>query len=106
MKSPTRAGKFTATATTTGTNEAATFSLDNLAGKPPTITAAGQAKRSALVGAHYAKPLQVKVLNGNGNPIHWKQLGQQLQRLRQCVAQHSFQCRRFAGPGYVWRLVG
>jgi adhesin/invasin len=62
----TTSGRFTATATTAGTTEAARFSLDNLGGKPPTITVDGKGKRSATVGAHYAKPLQVKVRDGSG----------------------------------------
>ena len=37
------------------------FSLDNLAGKPPTVKVGGNAKQSATVGADYAKPLRVKV---------------------------------------------
>jgi protocatechuate 3,4-dioxygenase beta subunit len=65
----TTAGRFTATATTTGTTEAATFSLDNLAGRTPSITNIGTSKRSATVGARYAKPLQVKVRDGSGRPM-------------------------------------
>ena len=65
----TTAGRFTATATTTGTNDAASFSLDNLAGKPPTINARAPAKQSATTGASYRKPLQVKVLTGSGKPL-------------------------------------
>ena len=65
----TTAGRFTATATTTGTNDAASFSLDNLAGKPPTINARAPAKQSATIGASYRKPLQVKVLTGGGKPL-------------------------------------
>jgi protocatechuate 3,4-dioxygenase beta subunit len=62
----TTAGRFTATATTTGANEVASFSLDNLAGQTPTITIDGRAKQSARVGTQYAKPLQVKVRDGSG----------------------------------------
>jgi adhesin/invasin len=63
------AGVFTATAATAGVVEPASFSLDNLAGPPPTITALTPAKRSATVSAHYRKRLHVKVLNGSGEPI-------------------------------------
>ena len=34
-------GPFTATATTAGSNDAASFSLDNLAGKPPSVSTSG-----------------------------------------------------------------
>jgi protocatechuate 3,4-dioxygenase beta subunit len=63
------AGRFTATATTTGTNAAADFSLDNLAAKAPTIVALGASNRSAAVGSRYAKPLKVKVHDGSGKPL-------------------------------------
>jgi hypothetical protein len=62
-------GKFTATAATAGTNALASYSLDNLADKPPTINAVGDAKQSALVGSGYAKPLQVKLRDGTGQPL-------------------------------------
>jgi protocatechuate 3,4-dioxygenase beta subunit len=65
----TTAGRFTATATTTGTNDAASFSLDNLAGKSPTIISIGSASRSAAVGTRYTKPLQVKVRDGSGQAV-------------------------------------
>ena len=64
----TTAGRFVATAATTGTTEVAGFSLDNRAGKSPTITAAAE-KRSAIVGAHYPKPLRVKVRDASGKPL-------------------------------------
>jgi adhesin/invasin len=63
------AGRFTATATTPGTTAAASFSLDNLAAKPPTIVALGASTRSAAVGSRYAKPLKVKVHDGSGKPL-------------------------------------
>jgi hypothetical protein len=65
----TTAGRFVATAATTSTVEVAAFSLDNRAGKSPTITATGKAKRSAIVGAHYARPLQVEVRDAGGKPL-------------------------------------
>ena len=65
----TTAGRFTATATTAGTSDAASFSLDNLAGKPPTIIGLGGASRSATVGTRYGRPLQVKVRDGGGQAL-------------------------------------
>jgi protocatechuate 3,4-dioxygenase beta subunit len=66
----TTAGRFTATAATTGTSNVASFSLDNRAGKGPTITVTSRReKRSAIVGARYAKPLQVKVRDASGKPL-------------------------------------
>jgi hypothetical protein len=65
----TAAGKFTATAVTAGTSDVARFSLDNLAGKPPTVTVDGNPKQAATVGADYAKPLRVLVRDGKGQPL-------------------------------------
>jgi protocatechuate 3,4-dioxygenase beta subunit len=63
------AGRFTANASTAGIVEPAGFSLDNLAGKSPTIVPVGTAKRTATVGTRYAKPLRVKVRDGSGKPL-------------------------------------
>jgi adhesin/invasin len=65
----TTAGRFTATAATTGANDVASFSLDNLAGHSPTITADGRAEQSATVGAHYGRPLRVKMRDVSGKPL-------------------------------------
>jgi len=65
----TTAGRFTATATTTGTTQAASFSLDNLSGNAPTVTLVGKAGRSAVVGGRYREPLEVKVRDGSGKPL-------------------------------------
>ena len=65
----TTAGRFTATAATAGTSSLASYSLDNVAGKPPAIEVDGNAKQSALVGAAYAKPLRVRVRDGAGRPL-------------------------------------
>ena len=65
----TTAGRFTATASTAGVVEPASFALVNLAGKSPAITAIGNPRRSMRVGAGYAKPLQVKVRDGSGKPL-------------------------------------
>jgi adhesin/invasin len=63
------AGGYTATATTAGTSAAASFSLDNVAGKGSVVRVAGPAKRSAVVGHRYSRPLQVKVVGANGKPL-------------------------------------
>ena len=60
------AGKFTATATTAGITEPASFQLDNLAGKPPLLQPVGKPKLSATVGARYARALQVKLTDASG----------------------------------------
>jgi adhesin/invasin len=62
-------GRFTATASTAGVVEPVSFALVNLAGKSPAITDIGNLRRSARVGAGYAKPLQVKVRDGSGKPL-------------------------------------
>ncbi len=63
------AGRFTASAATAGVVEPAAYALDNLAGKPPRITALAPATQSATVGFPYAKPLQVKLLDARGKPV-------------------------------------
>src|SRR5262249_19492290 len=65
----TTPGRFAATATTRGTAAAPTFSLDNLAGTPPTVIAVGHMTRSAAIGSRYAAPLVVKVRDGRGRPV-------------------------------------
>ncbi len=65
----TVAGRFTATAAVTGITEPASFSLDNLAGKPPTLAALGRRHRSATVASRYRQPLQVKVTGAHGAPL-------------------------------------
>jgi protocatechuate 3,4-dioxygenase beta subunit len=62
-------GRFAATATMAGSNDAASFALDNLAGKGPSVAVVGNKKRSTVVGAAYAKTLQVKVRDGSGKPL-------------------------------------
>jgi hypothetical protein len=62
------AGAFIASATTAGVVEPAAFSLLNLAGKPPTIQTLSRGAQSALVDARYAKPLRVRVLDGQRKP--------------------------------------
>jgi hypothetical protein len=62
-------GKFTATATTAGISEPASFQLDNLSGKPPLLEPVGKHKLSATVGARYGRPLQVKLTNATHEPL-------------------------------------
>ncbi len=62
-------GRFTATAAVAGVTNPATFSLDNLAGKPPTIRTLGTKRRSATVGIGYARPFQVEVRDAHGKPL-------------------------------------
>jgi protocatechuate 3,4-dioxygenase beta subunit len=62
-------GKFTATASTAGVVEPVSFTLVNLAGKPPAISGISNSRRSARVDAGYAKPLQVRVRDGSGKPL-------------------------------------
>jgi adhesin/invasin len=63
------AGAFTATASTSGIADPAVFSLDNMAGAPPTVSRLGAVKRSATVDSRYASPLQVKVIGADGTPV-------------------------------------
>jgi protocatechuate 3,4-dioxygenase beta subunit len=63
------AGTFTATASTAGVAEPVSFSLDNLAKKPPTITAATRARLTAIVGTRYRGMLRVKVRDDSGAPV-------------------------------------
>jgi adhesin/invasin len=64
----TTPGTFTASATVTGATGAATFALDNLAGKSPRIKAL-VGRQKAVVGATYRHVLKVEVLGGNGRPL-------------------------------------
>jgi hypothetical protein len=61
-------GKFKATAMVDGVSSAATFALDNLAGKAPRIEPL-VGRQKAAVGASYRHALKVKVLGGNGKPL-------------------------------------
>jgi protocatechuate 3,4-dioxygenase beta subunit len=63
------AGGFRATASTAGIAEPASFSLDNLAKRPATITTVGRARLAATIATRYRHPLQVKVRDGNGVPL-------------------------------------
>jgi hypothetical protein len=65
----TTAGTFAATATTTGTSDAAGFTLRNLAGGPGSVAAGAAATQSAVVGTHFPIPLAVTVTDKNGNPV-------------------------------------
>jgi hypothetical protein len=63
------AGRFTATASTAGITEPASFALDNLAARAPTIKPVGSAEQSATVGSRYRRTLQVKVTGAGGAPL-------------------------------------
>ena len=63
------AGAFTATATVSGSNSAASFRLDNLAGKPVTVTAGAGATESTSVGTRFPIRLAVTVTDEDGNPV-------------------------------------
>jgi hypothetical protein len=63
------AGTFSATATVTGSNAAASFQLANLPGRAPTVKAVGTPRLRATVDSRYGHPLKVKVLDGHGKPI-------------------------------------
>jgi hypothetical protein len=63
------AGRFTAQATAGTIAAPATFRLDNLAAKPPTIAALGPAGQSATVGGRFGKPLRVRVRGAGGKPV-------------------------------------
>lgn len=62
-------GAFTATASVSGVTEPARFALDDLAAKPPRISIVDGGTSSAVVGAHYRRPLEVQVRNGAGRPL-------------------------------------
>jgi hypothetical protein len=64
----TTAGRFVATATTTGTTHVASFQLDNLAGRPPTIVATHEHGYAAAVGDGYRAPLKVRIRQ-SGKPV-------------------------------------
>jgi hypothetical protein len=65
----TVAGKFTAAAATAGIAEPASFQLDNLAGKPPTVKPVATPKLSATVSSRYARRLEVKLTDAAGRPL-------------------------------------
>jgi protocatechuate 3,4-dioxygenase beta subunit len=63
------AGLFTATASVTGATQPASFTLDNLAGKPPVLKRRGVARQSAKVNARFRTPLEVAVHDASGRPV-------------------------------------
>jgi adhesin/invasin len=62
-------GTFSATAAVAGVINPVSFQLDNLAGRPPVLHVLGAEQRGALVGARYARSLQVRVLAADGKPL-------------------------------------
>ena len=67
-------GKFTATASTPGITEPATFQLDNVAGRPPRVALTGARRRTASVDTRYREPLQVDVVDAAGKPVQGAQV--------------------------------
>jgi adhesin/invasin len=65
----TDSGRFTGTATVAGSTAVATFAFRNLAAKAPRLRPEGGAGQKAAVGAHYRRPLEVKLVGGNGKPV-------------------------------------
>ena len=63
------AGRFTATASTSGTRELALFHLNNAAGAPSTITAGVGATQSTTAGTRFAIPLAVTIADAHGNKV-------------------------------------
>jgi protocatechuate 3,4-dioxygenase beta subunit len=63
------AGRFTATATLSGSARSASYSLRNLAGKPATISAGGASGQSTPVGTSFPIRLAVKVTDKDDNPV-------------------------------------
>ena len=62
------AGTYTASAATTGITEPALFALRNLAAPTPAVKPV-HGVRSAVAGARYAGPLEVKVVDAKGRPV-------------------------------------
>jgi adhesin/invasin len=61
-------GAFTASASTPHAAEPASFALDNLAAKAPTVTAVGSTHPSATVDTRYGQRLQIRVRQADGDP--------------------------------------
>jgi len=63
------AGGYAVTASVDGVTPPATFSLTNLSGPPGSLAVVGGGTQQAIVGAAYASPLKVAVLDAEGNPV-------------------------------------
>lgn len=63
------AGRFTATASTTGSARPAGYRLENVAGKPAAISAGAASGQSALAGTRFPIRLAVRVTDANNNPV-------------------------------------
>ncbi|HEX4518330.1 MAG TPA: hypothetical protein VH063_01995 [Gaiellaceae bacterium] len=63
------AGRFRAAAQASGITDPVTFSLDNLAAKPPVAKVVGRSKLSAAVNRRYAHRLRLKVRSARGVPL-------------------------------------
>jgi protocatechuate 3,4-dioxygenase beta subunit len=68
------AGPFTALASAAGISEPVGYSLHNMAAKT-TISATTRVTRTATVATSYLRPLQAKVLDGDGRPVEGASVG-------------------------------
>src|SRR5262249_22440854 len=62
-------GRFTASATSTGTSKPVGYRLQNLAGKPDSITAGAASGESTTVGSRFPIRLAVTVTDADENPV-------------------------------------
>jgi len=62
-------GRFTATASITGNVSAAGYSLENLPGRPASMTAGAADGQATPVGTRFPIPLAVTVTDADGNPV-------------------------------------
>ncbi|HEX4109333.1 MAG TPA: hypothetical protein VHX88_14445 [Solirubrobacteraceae bacterium] len=63
------AGTFTATASAPHVSDPASFTLENLAGRAPSLSVVGPTRRSATVETRYGRRLRVDVRGANGSPV-------------------------------------
>jgi protocatechuate 3,4-dioxygenase beta subunit len=63
------AGRFTATAAVTGVAKSAGYELENMAGKPATLSAGGASGQSTSAGSRFRIPLAVTVTDAKDNPV-------------------------------------
>src|SRR5262249_35306625 len=61
-------GRFTAVASTDGATALVTYSLDNQAAVD-TLSAVGSSAQSATIDSRYSKPLRVRLLGSDGQPL-------------------------------------
>jgi adhesin/invasin len=63
------AGRFTAAAAVTGNAKSVSYPLQNVAGRPATITAGGASGEATPVGTRFPIPLAVTVTDADENPV-------------------------------------